>query len=146
MTSKDESIEDKPKGLRNVLYLGSVNFFTDFSTEMILGVLPNCLVNNLGVSKAILGAREGSSELTSYVFRMISISISDTVGKRKIFVLIGYGLSTISKPFFVVASSWYNVGFLWDNYDINVAVTYSISLSLSAIIGMIDIIDYLLNQ
>ncbi|TVP40874.1 MFS transporter [Candidatus Nitrosocosmicus arcticus] len=68
MTSKDKSVEDKPKGLRNVLYLGLVSFFTDFSTEMILGVLPTYLVNNLSVSKAILGAIEGSSELTSYVF------------------------------------------------------------------------------
>ena len=75
---------------------------------MILGVLPTYLVSNLGVSKVILGAIEGSSELTSYVFRMVSDSISDRVRKRKIFVLIGYSLSTISKLFFVVASSWYN--------------------------------------
>jgi MFS family permease len=75
---------------------------------MILGVLPTYLVNNLGVSKAILGAIGGSSELTSYVFRMISGSLSDKVRKRKIFVLIRYGLSTISKPFFVVASRWYD--------------------------------------
>jgi MFS family permease len=37
---------------------------------------------------------------------MISGSLSDKVRKRKIFVLIGYGLSTISKPFFAFASSW----------------------------------------
>ena len=107
MTSKDKSMEkDKPKGLRNVLYLGLVSFFTDFSTEMILGVLPTFIVNNLGASRAILGAIEGSSELTSYAFRMISGSLSDKVRKRKIFVLIGYGLSTISKPFFVIANGW----------------------------------------
>ena len=99
-------MDDKPKGIRNVLYLGLVSFFTDFSTEMILGVLPNFIVNNLGASRAILGAIEGSSELTSYAFRMISGSLSDKVRKRKIFVLIGYGLSTISKPFFAIASSW----------------------------------------
>jgi len=110
MTSKDKSMEDnKPKGIRNVLYLGLVSFFTDFSTEMILGVLPTFIVNNLGVSRAILGAIEGSSELTSYAFRMISGSLSDKFRKRKIFVLIGYGLSTISKPFFAVASSWLDV-------------------------------------
>ena len=108
MTSKDEPIEDKPKGIRNVLYLGLVSFFTDFSTEMILGVLPMFIVNNLGASRAILGAIEGSSELTSYVFRMVSGSLSDRFRKRKIFVVIGYGLSTIRKPFFVVASSWYD--------------------------------------
>ena len=107
MTSNDKAIEDdKPRGLRNVMYLGLVSFFTDFSTEMILGVLPTFIVNNLGASRAILGAIEGSSELTSYAFRMISGSLSDKFRKRKIFVLIGYGLSTISKPFFVIASGW----------------------------------------
>jgi len=28
-------------------------------------------------------------------------------------------------------------GFIWDNYDINMAVTYSITLCLSAIVGMV---------
>ena len=69
--------QDKPKGLRNVLSMGLVSFFTDFSTEMILSVLPLFQVNNLGVSRAILGAIEGSSELTSYVFRMFSGALSD---------------------------------------------------------------------
>lgn len=101
-------MDDKPKGLRNVFYLGLVSFFTDFSTEMILGILPSYLINNLGVSRSILGAIEGSSELTSYVFRMIAGSLSDRVRKRKIFVLIGYGLSTISKPFFSITSGWYD--------------------------------------
>jgi len=106
MGTGDKSTEDKPRGIRNVLYLGLVSFFTDFSTEMILGVLPAFIVNNLGASRAILGAIEGSSELTSYTFRMISGSLSDKFRKRKIFVLIGYGLSTISKPFFAISTSW----------------------------------------
>lgn len=106
MGTGDKPMEDKPRGIRNVLYLGLVSFFTDFSTEMILGVLPTFIVNNLGASRAILGAIEGSSELTSYAFRMISGSLSDKFRKRKIFVLIGYGLSTISKPFFAISSSW----------------------------------------
>jgi len=54
-------MDRKPRGLRNVLFLGLASFFTDFSTEMILGVLPTYLVNNLGVSKAILGEKEDSS-------------------------------------------------------------------------------------
>ncbi len=100
--------KDKPKGLRNVLSMGLVSFFTDFSTEMILSVLPLFLVNNLGVSRAILGAIEGSSELTSYVFRMFSGALSDKLRKRKVFIIIGYGLSTISKPFFMYSSGWFD--------------------------------------
>jgi MFS family permease len=54
----------------------------------------------------LLGAIEGSAELTSYAFRMVSGSLSDKVGKRKVFVIAGYGLSTITKPFFAASSSW----------------------------------------
>jgi MFS family permease len=93
-------------GMRNVTALGVVSFFTDFSTEMVLGVLPFFIVSTLGASRALLGAIEGSAELTSYAFRMVSGSLSDKVGKRKAFIIAGYGLSTITKPFFAVSSSW----------------------------------------
>jgi MFS family permease len=93
-------------GMRNVTALGLVSFFTDFSTEMVLGVLPFFIVSSLGASRALLGAIEGSSELTSYAFRMVSGSLSDKVGKRKPFIIAGYGLSTITKPFFAASSSW----------------------------------------
>ncbi len=93
-------------GMRNVTALGLVSFFTDFSTEMVLGVLPFFIVNTLGASRALLGVIEGSSELTSYAFRMVSGSLSDKVGKRKVFVIAGYGLSTATKPFFAASSSW----------------------------------------
>jgi MFS family permease len=88
------------------MMMGIVSFFTDFSTEMVLGVLPIFVVKDLGASRAILGAMEGSAELTSYVLRMVSGSLSDKIGKRKIFVVIGYTLSTVSKPFFALSSGW----------------------------------------
>ena len=44
--------------------------------------------------------------MSSYVFRMVSGTISDKIGKRKILVVWGYGLSTISKPFFSFANNW----------------------------------------
>lgn len=92
--------------MRNVTALGLVSFFTDFSTEMVLGVLPIFIVGTLGASRALLGAIEGSAELTSYAFRMISGSWSDKVGRRKVFVLAGYTVSTASKPFFAGANGW----------------------------------------
>jgi MFS family permease len=92
--------------MRIVIALGFVSFFTDFSTEMVLGILPLFIITNLGAPKAVLGGIEGSAELISYVFRMASGSLSDKLGKRKIFVLAGYGLSTISRPFFAVTTGW----------------------------------------
>ena len=109
MTEKEEDSNNqrrKSAGMRNVIALGLVSFFTDFSTEMILGILPLFIVTNLGAPKAILGGIEGSAELISYAFRTVSGSLSDRLRKRKIFVLAGYGLSTISKPFFAAATGW----------------------------------------
>ena len=71
-----------------------------------MGILPLFIVSNLGAPKAVLGGIEGSAELIGYTFRMVSGSLSDRLGKRKIFVLAGYGLSTISKPFFAVSTGW----------------------------------------
>ena len=92
--------------MRNVTALGLVSFFTDFSTEMVLGVLPFFIITTLGATRALLGAIEGSAELVSYAFRMVSGSLSDKTGKRKVFVVTGYAVSTASKPFFAASASW----------------------------------------
>ena len=102
----ENSDQSKPNGMRNVYAMGLVSFFTDFSTEMILGILPFFIVVGLGASRAVLGTIEGSAELVSYAFRIVSGSISDKTTKRKPFIIAGYGLSTISKPFFSASSGW----------------------------------------
>lgn len=61
----------------NVTALGLASFITDFSTEMVLGVLPLFKISSLRASEAILGTIEGSSELTSYAFRIVSGYLSD---------------------------------------------------------------------
>ncbi len=83
---------------KNVLYLGLVSFFTDISTEMILGVLPIFVIRDRGATKAVLGVIEGAADAANNVLRAISGAISDKVGRRKPLVLLGYGLSTVTKP------------------------------------------------
>ncbi|HEY8522951.1 MAG TPA: MFS transporter, partial [Nitrososphaeraceae archaeon] len=97
---------NKSSGLKNVLYMGLVSFFTDFSTEMIMSVLPLYIVKDLDLSRTILGAIEGSGDLVNYIFRIPSGYLSDKIGKRKILVIFGYGISTISKPFFIFVTSF----------------------------------------
>ena len=88
------------------MYMGLVNLFADFSTEIIMSVLPFYIVKDLGLSRPILGAIEGSGEFVNYVFRIPSGYISDKIGKRKILVIIGYSISTISKPFFTFVTTF----------------------------------------
>ena len=86
--------------------MGLVSFFTDFSTEMVMSVLPLYIVKDLDLSRTILGTIEGSGEFVNYVFRIPSGYISDKIGKRKILVIIGYGVSTFSKPFFIFVTTF----------------------------------------
>jgi len=99
---------ERPAGLgfRNVLRLGYVSFFTDISTEMILGVLPFFIVKELGGTAAILGFIEGVAEAVNYAFRVFAGVVTDKIGRRKPLVLLGYGLSSIAKPLFAVSFSW----------------------------------------
>jgi len=99
-------MEGKKGGFRNVIALGFVSFFTDVSTEMILGVLPTFIVEELGAGKAVLGLIDGVADVLNYVFRIISGFISDKLGVRKAVVLAGYAISTFAKPGFALVRSW----------------------------------------
>jgi MFS family permease len=98
--------EERPLGFSNVVRLGYVSLFTDISTEMILGVLPFFIVTQLGGTAAILGLIEGTAEAVNYMFRVFAGVLTDKIGRRKPLVLIGYGLSSIAKPFFALTGSW----------------------------------------
>ncbi len=105
--SRTESNERSAElGFRNVVRLGYVSFFTDVSTEMILGVLPLFIVRELGGTAAILGFIEGAAEAVNYAFRVFAGVMTDKIGRRKPLVLLGYGLSSIAKPLFAVSGSW----------------------------------------
>lgn len=91
---------------RNVFFLGVVSFLTDVSSEMIFATLPLFLSNILGVKTGVIGLIEGVAESTSTVLRVVSGWLSDRIGKRKPLTIAGYGLSTLAKPFMLLASSW----------------------------------------
>jgi MFS family permease len=100
--------DDGRHGARNVFVLGLVSFFTDVSSEMIYPLVPG-LLESMGVSKLVMGIIEGIAESTAALFRTVFGRMSDALGKRKLFVYLGYGLSAVSKPFLYVAGSWHGV-------------------------------------
>ncbi|XGV97924.1 MAG: MFS transporter [Leptolyngbya sp. BL-A-14] len=90
---------------RNVWILGLVSLFTDVSSEMIYSLLPLFLVSVLEASVLTVGAIEGIAEATASVLKVFSGALSDYLGKRKGLALIGYGLSTVVKPLFALATN-----------------------------------------
>jgi MFS family permease len=77
----------------------------DVSSEIVHSLLPLFLVYTLGVSALAVGLIEGLAEATASVTKLFSGALSDWVGKRKPLVLVGYGLSALTKPVFALASS-----------------------------------------
>src|SRR5262252_7822242 len=107
--STERPPEPIPGGRRNVVALGWVSLFTDVSSEMIVPVLPGFVTQTLRASVASLGIIEGVAECTATVLRLGSGWLSDRIGRRKPFMVAGYGLSTVAKSLLAFAGSWQSV-------------------------------------
>jgi MFS family permease len=103
-------LEKTPKkilGLHpNVFYMGLTSLLTDISSELIFTLVPLFLSDVLGATSTLIGLVGGVSDSTDSLFRIISGWFSDKIGKRKLLAVTGYGISTISKPFMLLANSW----------------------------------------
>ncbi|HET6514787.1 MAG TPA: MFS transporter [Thermodesulfovibrionales bacterium] len=93
----------------NVFITGLVSLFMDISSEMIYPLVPLFLSNVLGVNKSIIGLIEGIAESTASLLRVFSGWFSDRAGRRKDFMVLGYGISTLSRPIMAVAGGWHTV-------------------------------------
>ncbi|WP_295023118.1 MFS transporter [Sulfurimonas sp.] len=90
---------------RNIIALGANSFFTDFSTEMILPLLPIFLERFLHASKSEIGLIEGLAEFGVAMLIALSGFYSDRLGRRKGLTVFGYGMSNIIKPLAFFAQS-----------------------------------------
>lgn len=80
-----------------VVMLGVVSLFTDAASEMIYPLVP-VYVTALGSGAVVLGIIEGVAESTAALVKLLSGILSDKLGKRKVLVLIGYGISSLIRP------------------------------------------------
>ena len=99
--STDHGLRSVP---RTVIALGFVSLCMDTSSEIIHSLLPAFLVTVLGANALSIGIIEGAAEATTAIARIFSGALSDWLGKRKLLVLIGYGLAALTKPLFPLAT------------------------------------------
>jgi MFS family permease len=90
----------------NIWFLTIGSFLTDVSSEMVNNLVSLFLLNVLGVQTSIIGLIEGVAEATSSLVKLFSGNLSDRLGKRKWLTVMGYAISTISKPFLYFATTW----------------------------------------
>ncbi len=84
---------------KNVFFIGLTSFFTDTSSKMIYSVMPLFLLS-MGSSKTTISLIEGIAESTASLLKAVSGLWSDKIGKKKPFMIIGYGLSAIVTPIY----------------------------------------------
>lgn len=90
----------------NVFLLGLVSFFNDTASEMIYPIVPIFLTTVLGAPVAIVGLIEGIAESTASITKYFFGAVSDYFKKRKIFVVLGYGFSALSKILIGLSFTW----------------------------------------
>jgi MFS family permease len=83
--------------------MGLVSLLTDASTEMVYPLLPLFLTRTLGAGTAFVGLVEGVAESTASLLKLVSGWLSDRLRRRKALVVLGYGLSSLTRPLMAMA-------------------------------------------
>ncbi len=91
---------------RNVWVVTITSFLTDISSEMLINLIPLFLSNVLGVRTVVIGLIETVATAAVSLLKLISGWLSDRLGTRKWLAVLGYGVSTVAKPFMYFATSW----------------------------------------
>ena len=94
---------------RNVFAISLVSLLNDASSEIIYPLLPIFISSSLGGSARAIGLIEGTAESISSLLKLVAGYLSDRLRQRKIFVVSGYALAAIARPFLALAISWQQV-------------------------------------
>jgi MFS family permease len=96
---------------RNVIAIGLVSLFTDAATEMVIPLLPAFLTVVLGAGALSIAWLEGLADATAALLKLMAGRWSDRTGRRRPFMLAGYGLSSVVRPLVAITTAaWQVVG------------------------------------
>lgn len=90
----------------NIFWMGMVSFFTDMASSIVVPLIPFFLVLVLDQGVDKLGLVLAITTLVSYLLRIVAGILADRQGRNKPFLILGYGLSALSKPLFGIAEGW----------------------------------------
>jgi MFS family permease len=94
---------------RPVWLLGWVSLATDAATEAVYPLLPYFLTRVLGAGAVSLGVVEGAAEAVNSILKIVSGRVADRAPAKRPLVLLGYGISSIARPFISVTTTWTQV-------------------------------------
>jgi MFS family permease len=91
---------------RPVWILGWVSLATDAATEAVYPLLPFFLTRVLGANAVSLGIVEGAAEAVNSALKIVSGRMADRSRSKRSLVLLGYGMSSLARPFIALTKTW----------------------------------------
>lgn len=89
-----------------VWLLGLVSFFNDTASELVYPLVPLYLASVLMAGPKALGIIEGIAEATGSLLKLFSGVLADKTRSTKYWVVGGYSLAALARPFLALAGSW----------------------------------------
>mgnify|MGYP001237784097 CR=1 FL=1 len=96
--------EERPRRVIGIFALAS--FLNDLGSDMIYPIWPLFVTSVLGANMAVLGFIDGLGDAVVSISQAASGYLSDRIKKRKIFIIIGYGLGAISRIGYGLSHTW----------------------------------------
>jgi MFS family permease len=93
----------------NILFIGLVSFFADFSTEMVYPMIPLYLTTVFGATPALVGLIEGVAESLASLLKVFSGYVTDKYRKKKPIAFLGYTTTLVYKLALLLATSWVGI-------------------------------------
>lgn len=91
---------------KTVWLIGLISFVNDSASEMLYPILPLYLTSVLMAGPKALGLIEGIADAASSMLRLASGVFVDKLSRVKPWLLVGYGLASVSRPLMILANSW----------------------------------------
>jgi len=98
-------IKKKPKN-KELKIFAAASFLNDLGSDMISPLWPLFVTSFMGANMQVLGFIDGLGDAIVSISQAISGYWSDKLGKRKIFVWIGYAFAGMSRIGYAMAAAW----------------------------------------
>jgi MFS family permease len=104
----DEQFSDRVEAERNPAYvLGLASLLNDTGSDMIAPIWPTFLTTRLGIDPGVVQMIDGLALMVTSLSKLGAGYASDKTGKRKIFIALGYALSSVARIGFILATFGY---------------------------------------
>lgn len=103
MTDLKEIKEER----KNLIIFSAVSFLHDVGSDMVFSIWPVFVTQFLGANVATLGLIDGLGDALVSISQAVSGYFSDKLGRRKVFVWVGYLFGGIARIGYALSPTWH---------------------------------------